>query len=110
MPNTPYKLKGDSRRDIAAIRKYTLKEWGEGQWAKYDAILFKRIQALANNPEMGLSIPEISDNAYRYPDGNHVFYYLRRKSDVVFVGILSSSMAPEKHLKRIRNIESELNF
>lgn len=110
MANVPYVLKGDSRRDLTSIRKYTVKKWSLKQWEKYDEILFKRIQALANNPEIGLSISEISSNAYRYPDGNHVFYYLKRESDVVFVGILSSSMAPDKHLKRIRNIESELNI
>ena len=41
---------------------------------------------------------------------NHVFYYLKRESDVVFVGILSSSMAPEKHLQKIKSIESELDI
>lgn len=73
MANVPYTLKRDSRRDLASIRKYTVKNWGLKQWEKYEEILFKRIQSLANNPEIGLSIPEISNNAYRYLDYKYYF-------------------------------------
>jgi len=110
MNDIPYIFKGHARDDLSAIRKYTIKQWGKPQWEKYDAILFRRIQALANNPQLGVGIDEISENAYRFPDGNHVFYYLKREKDVVFVGILSSSMAPNNHLIRENDIESELKF
>lgn len=110
MSDVPYLLKGHARQNLASIRRYTIKQWGKSQWEKYDEILFRRIQALANNPHLGVVIDEISHSAYRFPDGNHVFYYLKRERDVVFVGILSSSMAPNKHLIRKKDIESELKF
>lgn len=110
MSNTPFLLRGHSRKDLEFIRKYTVNKWGKPQWIKYKEILRKRMQALANNPDLGLSIDEISNNAYRFPDGKHVFYYIKREKDVVFVGFLSSNMAPEKHLERIKNMNSESNL
>jgi plasmid stabilization system protein ParE len=110
MKNTPFLLRGHARKDLESIRRYTIKKWGNPQWLKYKEILRKRMQALANNPNMGLSIDEVSSGGYRFPDGKHVFYYLKREHDVVFVGFLSNKMAPEKHLERIKSIDSELNL
>jgi toxin ParE1/3/4 len=108
MENVPYLFKGHARQDLTDIRKYSIKQWGKSQWGKYDALLFRRIQALANNPRLGVVMDEISQNAYRFPDGDHVFYYLKREKDVVFVGILSHSMAPNKHLLRKNDIVAQL--
>lgn len=108
MNNTLFLLRGHARKDLESIRKYTIKKWGNPQWLKYKEILRKRMQALANNPNLGLSIDEVSKDGYRFPDGKHVFYYLKREKDVVFVGFLSNQMAPEKHLERIKSIDSEL--
>lgn len=110
MNNTPFLLRGHARKDLESIRKYTIKKWGNPQWLKYKEILRKRMQALANNLNLGLSIDEVSEDGYRFPDGNHVFYYLKREHDVVFVGFISNQMAPEKHLARIKSINSELNL
>ena len=110
MKNTPFLIRGHARKDLQSIRKYTIKKWGNPQWLKYKEILRKRMQALANNPNLGLSIDEVSRVGYRFPDGKHVFYYLKIEHDVVFVGFLSNQMAPEKHLERIKSIDSELNL
>lgn len=110
MSDVPFKLKAHARGDLEGIRKYTIKKWDKTQWIRYKTILYRRLQSLANNPQLGLTITDISDNAYRFPDGHHVFYYLKRPKDVVFVGVLSSSMAPDKHLIRKKDIESELKF
>jgi toxin ParE1/3/4 len=107
MTDIPFLLKGHARKDIEAIRTYTISTWGNQQWLKYKETLRQRMQALANNPKLGLLIDEVSENAYRFPDGKQVFYYLKREKDVVFVGILSSSMAPEKHTKRIDNLNAQ---
>ena len=110
MQNTPFLIRGHARKDLESIRKYTIKKWGNPQWLKYKEILRKIMQALANNPNLGLSINEVSRDSYRFSDGKHVFYYLKRENDVVFVGFLSNQMAPEKHLKRMRSIGSDLNL
>ena len=110
MNDIPFKLKGHARSDLESIRKYTIKKWDKAQWVKYKEILYRRMQALANNPLLGLAITDISDNAFRFPDGIHVFYYLKRQKDVVFVGVIASSMAPNKHLIRKKDIESELKL
>jgi len=110
MSDTPFYFKGHARKDLVEIRKYTIKHWGESQWQKYRDVLFHRFQAIANNPHLGMNIKEISPNAFRFPDKNHVLYYLTRDKDVVFVGVISNSMAPKNHLDREKGIESELDF
>ena len=101
MSDRPFLLRRHAQKDLHAIRKYTINKWGMAQWLKYKKVIRKRMQALANNPNLGLIINEIADNAFRFPDNQHIFYYLKREKDVVFVGILSSNMAPEKHQERI---------
>lgn len=110
MTNVPFFLRGFARKDLQSVRKYTIKEWGKPQWLKYKETLRKRMQVLANNPNLGLSIDQVSKDGYRFPDGKYVFYYLKREHDVVFVGILSNQMAPEKHIERITSIDSELDL
>ncbi|MFV0448663.1 MAG: type II toxin-antitoxin system RelE/ParE family toxin [Vibrio sp.] len=110
MKNVKYYLKGHARTDIAKIRQYTLKQWGHEQWDKYKFALFKKLQALANNPHMGANIEDISSNAFRFPIKNYVIYYVKREDSVVFVGILSSDMSPQKHLIRVQDISSELKM
>ncbi|MGI2040504.1 type II toxin-antitoxin system RelE/ParE family toxin [Shewanella frigidimarina] len=110
MENRKYFFKGHARSDIAKIRQYTINHWGHNQWYNYKTALFKKIQALANNPQIGLNIDEISPDAFRFPIKNHVIYYLRKEDKVIFVGVLSSGMSPEKHLKREKNISNELHF
>ena len=51
---------------------------------------------------------EVWGNAFRFPLRDYVAYYLKRKNDVVFVGVLSNSMSPEIHLVRKQHITSEL--
>jgi len=98
--NAKFYLKGHARSDITQIRNYTIKNWGDAQWQIYKRSLLQKFQNLANNPEIGISIDEISPNAFRFSLNDHIIYYLRRKKDIVIVGVLSTNMSPEKHLKR----------
>lgn len=102
-------LKGHAREDIAQIRTYTIKTWGNEQWLKYKDALFRKLQTLADNPSMGLVIPEVSDNAFRFPLENHVVYYLKRDHDVVFVGVISNNLAPVLHTQREQDLAKEEN-
>ena len=105
MSNVKFFLKGHARSDIAKIRKYTIKNWGNAPWEIYKKSLFNKLQNLANNPDIGMVIDEISPNAFRFPLNDHVIYYFRRDKDVVFVGVIPANMSPEKHLRRQQNIE-----
>jgi toxin ParE1/3/4 len=104
MPGTKFLLKGHARLDIARIRRYTIDAWGSDQWIKYKSALLKKLQALADNPETGIVLNDVSPRAYRFPIKNYVIYYLKRDSDVVFVGVLSAKMAPIKHLERKQDL------
>ena len=104
-----YYFKGHAREDIAKIRSYTIKTWGNDQWLKYKEALFQKFQNLADNPSMGIVISEISENAFRFPLKEHVVYYLKRGQDVVFVGVISNNLAPSKHSQRRQDLAQEEN-
>lgn len=107
MAKTPFLLRGHARADLVAIRKYTVETWGNDQWLSYKKILLQKLQSLADHPEMGIQLKDVADNAYRFPLKDQVVYYLKRKSDVVIVGILSNSMAPEQHLLRQQDLAQD---
>ncbi len=107
MKNTKYRLRGHARSDIAQIRRYTIKKWGKGQWEIYKTALMKKLQHLADNPEIGMVIDEISLDSFRFPLKDHVIYYLKKDEEVIFVGIIPSSMSPDKHLSRKQMISKE---
>lgn len=109
MESVKYYLRGHARNDIAKIRRYTIKQWGERQWEEYKKSLFKTLLSLANNPSVGMTIDEISPNAFRFPIKNHVVYYLKKDDKVIFVGVLSSEMSPKKHLERKQDLTAELS-
>lgn len=109
MPKIKFYLKGHARSDITRIRRYTIDTWGEEQWIKYKTVLFNKLQLLADNPETGIKIEEISDNAFRFPLKDHVVYYLKGDVGVVFVGVLPNRMAPGKHLRRKQDLIAEMN-
>lgn len=107
MAKTPFLLRGHARADLVAIRKYTIETWGNDQWLSYKKILLQKLQSLADHPEIGIQLKDVADNAYRFPLKDLVVYYLKRKSDVVIVGILSNSMAPEQHLLRQQDLTQD---
>ena len=102
-----YYLKGHAREDIAQIRSYTRKAWGNEQWLKYKNELFQKLQNLADKPSMGIVISDISENAFRFPLKDHVVYYLKRENDVVFVGVISNNLSPISHTLRELNLAKE---
>ena len=108
MKNVTFYLRGHARTDLTKIRQYTIARWGNEQWKSYKSALFNKLQTLANNPKMGINIEEISPNAYRFPLKDHVLYYLVQDDKIIFVGIISTDMSPEKHILRKQDISNEL--
>lgn len=106
-----YYLRGHARKDIAQIRRYTLKNWGERQWSSYESAIRKKLQSLAENPELGIVVDEVSPNSFRFPIKDHVVYY-HRKTDgsVVFVGIVPSNRSPEAHLRRQQDLRDQFEI
>jgi len=110
MSNVRFFLRGHARSDIAQIRQYTIKNWGEAQWDIYKKYLFKQLQHLANDPTIGIRIDDISPKSFRFPLKNHVIYYFEKDDKVIFVGVISSSMSPECHLLRKHDIDNEFSL
>ena len=94
-------LTADAKSDLINIRQYTLAKWGKAQWLLYKNTLLNSLQNLAENPQLGQNIVEISASAFYFPLKNHVIYYLQRSDDIVVVGIISTAMSPAKHQQRL---------
>lgn len=61
--------------DLEDIESYTLETWGEDQRVRYVSGLFDRFDAIATNPELGLSRPELADGVRSLPYERHVIFY-----------------------------------
>ena len=87
-------------RDIRAITKRSMADFGEIQTDKYMEGLEKTLNMLADNPERGRNFTHGTTNRtylfYRYI--SHVVYYRQRKNDIFIVRILHTKMLPEKHI------------
>lgn len=108
MGSNKFFLSADAKADLVKIRRYTIKKWSDAQWQLYKNSLFNSFQNLAANPSIGIKIEEeelqirAKINAFRFPLKDHIIYYLHRKKGIVVVGVLSTSIAPEKHQHRVK--------
>ena len=108
MGSNQFFLSANAKADLVKIRRYTIKKWGEAQWQLYKGSLFNTFKNLAINPSIGIKIEEdelkfrAKINAFSFPLKDHIIYYLRRENSIV-VGVLSTSIAPEKHQYRVKS-------
>lgn len=94
-----YRLTRDARRDLSAIRGFTIREWGEKQSRKYLAELRKTLVLLSGNPLIGKRRDDIDVRVYSFPHASHVIYYLLGEKDITVIGVLHGSMVPANHLE-----------
>ena len=92
-----------AKRDIAEIRAYTLKEWGEKQRDAYLAKLETKFTQLCAAPEMGVDRSWMKAGARSYPAGSHIIYYLDTGEKFTIVRVLHKLMDAERHLSSWEN-------
>jgi toxin ParE1/3/4 len=61
--------------DLEDIERYTLETWGEPQCDAYISALFEKFDAVAANPALGRSRPELAEGVRSLPHERHVIFY-----------------------------------
>jgi toxin ParE1/3/4 len=61
--------------DLEDIENYTLETWGEAQRDRYISGLFEKFDAVAANPALGRSRPELAEGVRSLPHEQHVIFY-----------------------------------
>ena len=93
-----YKLSKLALKDIDGIWEYTLQQWSRQQANKYYKEIFKEIELLSANPELGKSISEVIEG----------FRLRRIKSHIIIYEILEASISVERVLHRSMDIDAIL--
>ncbi len=94
-----YKLSKLALKDVDGIWEYTLQNWSRNQANKYYKEIFKEIDFLCSNPEIGKSIDEVVEG----------FRLRRIKSHVIIYQILETKISVDRILHRSMDVDVILN-
>ena len=78
--------------DARSIGEHTNKICGAKQRRKYLDALERRIFWLAENPNLGKHRPEINNDYFSYPEGEHIIFYRKGSDAIEIIGILHNRM------------------
>jgi toxin ParE1/3/4 len=82
-----YRVTPRAREDLKKIGRYTPKTWGREQCDSYLRAMEARFAWLTQHPNLGKNRTDVQDGYYRYPQGAHVVFYLRREGGIDIIGI-----------------------
>jgi toxin ParE1/3/4 len=94
-----YRLTLKAADDLKAINDYTARIWGNEQRRKYIGEMRQRFRWLADHPRLGRERPELRNNCYSYPQGEHMIFYAIRSPDIEILAVIHNRSLPE-FLKR----------
>jgi len=92
---TSYKLSALAKKDLNAIFRYTIKNWGENQAKEYAQKLSDGFFLLSRKPEIGKSRDDLYPHALSFPIGSHLVFYAINKcldSNIEIARILHQKM------------------
>lgn len=109
MPRSDRKiqLSGPARQDLAEIRAYTQREWGEKKRKAYLADIKAKFSLLCAAPEMGVDRGYLKPGLRSHPAGSHVIYYRDTEEGLRVVRVLHHSRDAERHLSSWENRPSK---
>ena len=87
-----YRVTPRAYKDLLAIARYTLKQWGEVQRDTYLQAIELRFAWLAEHPQLGRPRPEIGEDYRSFPEGAHVVFYVVRDDVIDIIGVPHRSM------------------
>ncbi len=94
-----YKLTNKAVDDLSNIWDYTFNVWSEKQADKYYEILISTCQDIADNPVLGKSYQEITENLLGIKTNRHIiFYRTLNESYVEITRILHERMDLKKRI------------
>jgi toxin ParE1/3/4 len=93
-----YLLSPAARADLDGIWLYSARQWSIEQADKYYNDLLDRIELLAVEPKVGISIGQVRKGYRRLNFRSHAIYYRSLGEVIEIIRILHSSMDFARHL------------
>lgn len=94
-----WRLVEEAQADIGNIRSFTKQQWGTVQSTQYLRDIRKKIELLAQNPDIGIDRSEELSKGMRSAFvGSHAIYYKCDSKTLIVYAILHQSMIPSAHL------------
>jgi toxin ParE1/3/4 len=90
-----YRLTLKAAEDLKAINDYTGRTWGNEQRRKYLGELRQRLRWLADHPRLGRERPELRDNCYSFPQGEHIIFYAISPPGIEILSVVHNRSVPD---------------
>jgi toxin ParE1/3/4 len=87
-----------AERDLEAIWRHTVQQWGVMQANRYTDHISAAFDDLAQSPEMALKCDHIRPGYRRWPVERHMIYFCTTEYGILVVRILHDHMDAERHL------------
>lgn len=93
-----FRLTPAAGRDLSSIWDYTVERWDENQAETYVLEIRSAIERIADRPDRGRAVDEISLGYRRYAIGSHLIFFTETDAGVDVIRILHQRMDPTRHL------------
>jgi toxin ParE1/3/4 len=96
-----FKLTPRALKDLDAIAEYSLDKWGAERTREYIDMLVRRMQWLAENPDLGRERKNIAAGYLSFIQGRHIVFYIVEEDSISIIGGPHASMDIEAHFHRL---------
>ncbi len=90
--NYVLEISNEAYSDLVDIQSYTLQEFGERQWEKYNLFLEHGLEHILHNPYSGYIRRDVSKNYLTWPVKEHVMVYRVENNTIYLVRVLHKKM------------------
>lgn len=93
-----YILSPEAQKSLIGIKAYSIENFGVTRTKKYLQTIHKRMQALAENPSLGIIREDLKVGYHSSFVGSHTIYYRVNPAHIDIIDVLHQSMEPSKHI------------
>lgn len=93
-----YILSPEAQNSLSNIRAYSIKKFGTERTKTYLQNIRKRMQALAENPSLGIIREDLKVGYHSDFVGSHTIYYRIKTTHIDIIDVLHQAMEPSKHI------------
>lgn len=93
-----YILSPEAQKSLRKIRAYSIKKFGTKRTKTYLQNIRKRLQALAENPSLGIIREDLKVGYHSDFVGSHTIYYRVTTTHIDIIDVLHQAMEPSKHI------------
>jgi toxin ParE1/3/4 len=93
-----YILSPEAQKSLSNIRAYSIKKFGTKRTKTYLLSIRKQMQALAENPSLGIIREDLKVGYHSSFVGSHTIYYRVKSTHIDIIDVLHQVMEPSKHI------------